>query len=666
MLPKTFSGWKPRECYFRVGVKKMRPISIFWVAVSLAACSGRDGTDIIDACFQPSDCPAGFACVHEAAGNFCRLIGPDAPVVPDAPPDAEVPDAAGTTGPATALSGPDEGSTSGKSVDFTYSAEAGAHFECSLDSPVLSDCGDGGATYPELSTATHVFRVQAVDALGNPGPMVTRTWNVDATPPVLTVTPFALDQSGRSGTVLYTADEPASFACRLDGDAAFAPCPAGGFVFSGLAAGPHTLTVHATDAFMNTSADQSYAWTVTGPVAVTVLDEGRPLAGAFVDPLDPTGKLAGAPVMTGPDGRASLAVPAGGMVSTAISRPQAMAQSFFTMMNVQPFDEIVLGTPAGVGDPTIAVSRTLPSDFGDGACYQDEYGSPIAVDCLEYASPRSTSVAADARDATGNLNLLVAAESATRAAIGFGWVSGVPVGDGITELAVDHWVAPTPETVTMTHIPAGANSASVSTGIMMEGLAYSFFSPGAFAIAPPEIAQFSLQTAQGLGEGTFYSYRVVGADGSEQLVVDGATSLDWNDALPVPADVAVSADADSHMSVSWSGAGGLAAASGMITHLVWSGGETSYDWTIFSPVQNPLVTPDAPAAIDAPSSLAVGQLFVDVSTWDAAAFRAGIFPLWRWSTFTAGSSPMPTFGPDSSMRRTRVSSSVTVTRSPHG
>lgn len=632
-------------------VRTMGRASVFFVLFG-AACSNGDGDTIIDVCHLDSDCPAGYACVQDATGSSCLTRGPDA----GGAPDAQV------AGPTATLTGPDEGSTSGKSVDFTFSADAGAHFQCALDTPVLADCAGDGATYPDLSTATHVFRVQAFDALGNPGPIVTRTWSVDATPPSVTITPFAMNQSGRDGTVVYSADEPASFECRLETDAAFGACPDDGFAFHDLGAGPHTLTLHATDAFQNTSLDQSYSWTVTGPVTVTVLVDGQPVAGASVSAHDPGGKLVGPAVATDAGGRVSLVVPPGGMVSTSIATPGAMAFSLFTMMDVQPFDEITLGTPRGVEDPSIAVSRSLPSDFGDGACYQDEYGSPTANGCYVFLSPRSTVIAADARDSTGNLNLLVAAESATRDAIGFGWAPGVPIHDGTVDFVVDQWVAPVAQTVTMSNVPAGAHSVSVSTGIMMNGLAYSYFSPGAFAINPPPTNLFSLQTAQGLGEAVWYEYGLVGADGSRQYVVDGATDLDWNDALPVPGDVAVALDAESHMAVSWTGAAGLPAASGVITHLGWSANATSYDWTIFSPVENPLVTPDPPIALDDPSNLAVSQVFVDVSTWDAAAFRAGIFALWRWDTFTAGTSSMPTYGPGSSMRRTRVNSTVTVTR----
>jgi hypothetical protein len=56
--------------------------------------------------------------------------------------------------------------------------------------------------------------------------------------------------TGSSWTVLLGADEPATFACSLDGGP-FLPCLATA-VFTGLTRGTHTLAARATDLAGNT------------------------------------------------------------------------------------------------------------------------------------------------------------------------------------------------------------------------------------------------------------------------------------------------------------------------------------------------------------------------------------------------------------------------------
>ena len=110
----------------------------------------------------------------------------------------------------------------------------------------------------------------------------------DTDPPETTITsgPAALSASPNA-TFAFTADELGStFECSLDGTA-FAACtsPAS---YSGLADGPHTFDVRATDPSANTDpTPDSKSWTVDGTApSVSLADPGSPLQGTVT--LNPT------------------------------------------------------------------------------------------------------------------------------------------------------------------------------------------------------------------------------------------------------------------------------------------------------------------------------------------------------------------------------------------
>src|SRR6185295_12943273 len=112
-----------------------------------------------------------------------------------------------TTAPTVTLMGPAEGSTAGRNATFTYTAEAGASFDCALDSTSLLGCFASGKTFELLSGGDHIFRIRATDAVGNVGAILTRNFKVDAVAPTVTITHFTNDQSMVSGTVAFTAGE---------------------------------------------------------------------------------------------------------------------------------------------------------------------------------------------------------------------------------------------------------------------------------------------------------------------------------------------------------------------------------------------------------------------------------------------------------------------------
>jgi hypothetical protein len=88
-------------------------------------------------------------------------------------------------------------------------------------------------------------------------------WTVDTTAPVVTIDSFNPSASltdNTQATAAFSANEMATFQCRLDGQP-FAGC-ASPFTVSNLLDGQHTFTVFATDTAGNQSAMKSHAWTV--------------------------------------------------------------------------------------------------------------------------------------------------------------------------------------------------------------------------------------------------------------------------------------------------------------------------------------------------------------------------------------------------------------------
>ncbi|NWG21820.1 MAG: choice-of-anchor D domain-containing protein, partial [Chloroflexi bacterium] len=169
-----------------------------------------------------------------------------------------------TTPPDTTITGgPANGSTSGPDVSFTFTSEAGATFECSLDAGAFAAC-----TSPEnltgLADGSRTFRVRARDTAGNvDATPATRTWTVDATPPDTTITggPANGSTSGPDVSFSFSSTEAgATFECRVL-PAAFAPCTSPQNLT--LPGGSRTFEVRARDAVGNIDATPaSRTWTV--------------------------------------------------------------------------------------------------------------------------------------------------------------------------------------------------------------------------------------------------------------------------------------------------------------------------------------------------------------------------------------------------------------------
>jgi hypothetical protein len=181
-------------------------------------------------------------------------------IVDGIPPDTTI-----SSGPPTP--------TNQTSANFSFdSSETGSIFQCSLDDEDFATC-TSPRPYSGLADGPHTFAVRAIDLAGNTGPETSHSWTIETRAPTASVTsgPAALSNS-RSATFAFSADEPSSFECQLDGGS-FQACgsPAS---YQGLGDGTHTFAVRPTDAAGNTGAASSHGWRVDGTAPETTLGSG--------------------------------------------------------------------------------------------------------------------------------------------------------------------------------------------------------------------------------------------------------------------------------------------------------------------------------------------------------------------------------------------------------
>jgi len=188
-----------------------------------------------------------------------------------------------TIHPATIIDSSPPPVTNSTSATFSLSSdEQNVTFSCSLDSAPFTAC-NSPVTYSGLAEGTHAFQPRATDAAGNTdadAPVV--VWTVDTTPPETTITsgPDGASTSA-SATFTFSAGEAGStFQCALDG-ASFAACgsPAS---YSGLADGPHSFEVRATDPAGNTDLTPAHR---TWNIDTSAVDATPPTA-TLIAPAD--------------------------------------------------------------------------------------------------------------------------------------------------------------------------------------------------------------------------------------------------------------------------------------------------------------------------------------------------------------------------------------------
>ena len=156
-----------------------------------------------------------------------------------------------TTAPDTAITSGPSGTVASSSASIAFSSEAGASFECRLDGAAFAACSSP-ASLSGLAQGSHAFEVRARDAVGNvDATPAARTWTVDTLAPETTISSGPSGAvSSTSATFTFSASEPATFQCRIDGSA-YTACLPDGITYLGGAQGSHTFEVRAIDAVGN-------------------------------------------------------------------------------------------------------------------------------------------------------------------------------------------------------------------------------------------------------------------------------------------------------------------------------------------------------------------------------------------------------------------------------
>jgi hypothetical protein len=155
-----------------------------------------------------------------------------------------------STPPDTQISSGPSGPTNSTNASFSFTSEAGASFQCRLDSTQAADWQPCSSpkSYSSLPNGTHTFEVRAVDPAGNADPTpATRTFRVDTSAPQTTI------DSGPSGNTrdrtptfsFHSSEAGSSFTCKLDTQA-WGACSSPK-TYSTLALGSHTFRVRAQD-----------------------------------------------------------------------------------------------------------------------------------------------------------------------------------------------------------------------------------------------------------------------------------------------------------------------------------------------------------------------------------------------------------------------------------
>lgn len=169
-------------------------------------------------------------------------------------------------------------------AQFTYSADRGVGYWCTLDGSDPSVCDPSGRSYSNLSPGQHTFTVQALDSLGLVGPKTSYTWTIDRTPPETSIGlhPPSTKLTD-SATFAFSSDEGGStFLCRLD-SAPYRPCESL-IKYTQLTDGIHVFRVAAVDRAGNGDpTPASFSFQVhTVPVAPSITS--GPAAGAMSSP----------------------------------------------------------------------------------------------------------------------------------------------------------------------------------------------------------------------------------------------------------------------------------------------------------------------------------------------------------------------------------------------
>jgi large repetitive protein len=148
-------------------------------------------------------------------------------------------------------------------ASFTFSSpQAGATYECSMDSASAFTPCSSPKTYTGLSEGAHTFRVRA-KASGTLSGTVNRAFTVDTAAPgkaVVTKGPDDPTNNSSAGFDYKSDDSTATFQCSLDGG--FVGCSKNHTTYSQTSLGAHCFQVRAMDPAGNVgAASDEWCWT---------------------------------------------------------------------------------------------------------------------------------------------------------------------------------------------------------------------------------------------------------------------------------------------------------------------------------------------------------------------------------------------------------------------
>jgi hypothetical protein len=307
-----------------------------------------------------------------------------------------------TSPPDTTISGgPPEGSfTNSRSAGFSFSTTqpfgAGSYL-CTLNATPIA-CANP-FTLTSLPEGLQTLSVQAEDPSGNIDPSpATRSWTVDTTPPLTTLSGGPLNSSrtnNRSATFSVAVNEPATLSCSLNG--LTIACAPGPLQLTNLQDGSYSLSLRATDRAGNREASPvTRTWTVDTSPPTTSLT-GGPANGDLVnsstaaftisvnEPATVDCSLDGADIPCAPgafsvfglgDGQHTLTARA---TDLAGNRDPGQASRTWTVDVTPPDTVITTGPPEGARTSARTAMFTF-TGAGDGGHYECRVdGGPFAA-----------------------------------------------------------------------------------------------------------------------------------------------------------------------------------------------------------------------------------------------------------------------------------------------
>jgi hypothetical protein len=174
---------------------------------------------------------------------------------------------------APAITGGPTGLVNSAGATFAFTGEAGATFQCALESQSGPVACASPTTYSSLAQGAHTFSVRQVDAAGNVGTaFASRSWTVDSVAPPAPVIGTKPDDPNGDGIASFDwtdAEAGVTFRCSVENKPATTCTSPFRTILDVSNDGQHQFAVSAVDAAGN-AGTASYTWKVLKAVNLTV------------------------------------------------------------------------------------------------------------------------------------------------------------------------------------------------------------------------------------------------------------------------------------------------------------------------------------------------------------------------------------------------------------